>query len=102
MKQEIINRIEVLDSGELLLGLESQGESMYQYVYREAAGVYWDADRNGFKSTQIKEWSCAQWFKQIVGVVRSGLGIELTLGANVIWLNVPEKQKVEIQSKNPI
>lgn len=102
MKKEIINRIEVLDTGEFLLGLEGQGESMYQYVYREAAGVYWDTERSGFKSTQMKEWSCAQWFKQIVGVVRSGLGVELTIGANVAWLNVPEEQKAEILIENHI
>jgi hypothetical protein len=40
-------------------------------------------------------------FQQIVGVVRSGLGLELTLGANVIWLNVPEKQKVGIRVITP-
>jgi hypothetical protein len=102
MKQEIINRVEVLDTGELLLGLESNGEAMYQYVYREAAGVYWDSDKHGFKSTEMKEWSCAQWFGQIVGVVRTGLGVELTLGANVSWLNVPENQKAEILRENTI
>jgi hypothetical protein len=102
MNHEIINRIEVLDTGELLLGLESQGHLMYQYVYREAAGVYWDQDRLGFKSTPMKERSFSQWFKQIVRVVRSGLGVELILGADVIWLNVPEQQKAEILREKAI
>lgn len=100
MKQEIINRVELLDTGELLLGLESSGESMYQYVYREAAGVYWDSNKHGFKSTEMKEWSCAQWFGHIVGVVRSGLGIDLKLGADVSWLNISENHRAEIQNTN--
>jgi hypothetical protein len=102
MNSETINKIEVLETGELLVGIESQGKPMFQYVYREAAGVYWDQSRKGFKSTPMREWSCSQWFKQIIEVVRSGFGVELKLGANVIWLNVPEKQKTEIQSENAI
>ena len=97
MKQESINRIEVLDTGELFLGLESQGQPVYEYIYRAAVGVYWDQDEIGFKSTPMKEQSCLQWFKQIVTAARSELGVELKLGSDVIWLNVPAQQKTEIQ-----
>jgi hypothetical protein len=38
-KTEYINRIELLDSGELFLGIESEGMEMHQFVYREAAGA---------------------------------------------------------------
>ncbi len=86
----------MLDTGELLLGLESQGKPMYQYVYREAAGVYWDEIRHGFKSTPMKDWSAPKWFSQIVAVVRSGLGVELSLGENITWRNIPEQQQAEI------
>ena len=51
MDSEIINKVEVNDSGELFLTLEGNGKPMYQYVYREAAGVYWDETLHGFKST---------------------------------------------------
>ena len=98
MDQETINRVEVLDTGELLLGLEGQGKPLYQYVYREASGVYWDENRHGFRSTPMKEWSCSQWYKKIVGVVHSGLGVELMLGDNIDWLNISEQQKTEILS----
>lgn len=97
MKSETINRIQVLDTGELLLGLESSGQPVYQHIYRAAAGVSWDQDKSGFKSTPMKERSCSQWFKQIVDAVRSELGVELKLGSDVIWLNVPAHQKTEIQ-----
>ena len=75
---------------------------MYQYIYREAAGVYWDQAKQGFKSTPMKEWSCSQWYKQIVSVVRSGLGVELVLANHISWSNVPEKEKAEILRGNTI
>ena len=97
MKHETINRIEVLETGELFLGLESQRKPVYQYIYRAAVGVSWDQDKSGFKSTPMKERSCSQWFKRMVEAVRSELGVELKLGLDSIWQNVPEKQKIEIQ-----
>jgi|WetSurMetagenome_2_1015567.scaffolds.fasta_scaffold92640_2 hypothetical protein len=101
MNREIINRVEVLATGELLLGLEGQGKPMHQYVYREAAGVYWDENRNGFKSIPMKEWSCSEWYKHIVKAVHGELGVILALGSNVTWLNIPDKEKKEIQSSRP-
>lgn len=102
MDREAVNRIEVLDTGELLLGIEGLGKPVYEYIYREAAGVHWDQSLHGFKSTPMKEWSCAQWYKQIVSVARSGLGVELSLADHVTWSNVPEKEKAEIQRENAI
>lgn len=102
MYHETVNRIEVLDTGELLLGLEGQGKPMYQYIYRAAAGVYWDQAQRGFKCTPLKEWSCSQWFNKIVSVVRSELGVELTLANHVTWSNVPEKEKAEILREGAI
>lgn len=97
MDRETINRVELLDTGELFLGLKGRGKSLYQYIYREAAGVYWDQGKCGFKSTPIKEWPCSQWYKQIVSVVRSGLGVELVLADDVVWSDVPEQERIKIQ-----
>jgi hypothetical protein len=101
MNGEIIVKVEVLNTGELLLGLEGQGKPIYQNVYREAAGVYWDKKRNGFKSTSMKEWSCSKWYKHIVEAVRNELGVQLTLGPNVTWLNIPDHEKAEILRERP-
>lgn len=79
MARETIDKVYVTTSGELFLALTSEGELMYQYVYREAAGVYWDNESHGFKSTPMKEKPCSEWFSHIVGVVKSGLGLELVL-----------------------
>jgi hypothetical protein len=96
MSSEAINKVAMLDTGELLLSLEGKGEPIYQYIYREAAGVYWDENHNGFKSTPLKERSCSEWFSQIISVVKSGLGVELQLSGQALWQNVPEKDKAEI------
>jgi hypothetical protein len=102
MESETINKIELMDSGELLLGLEGNGKPMYQYIYREAAGVYWDENLHGFKSTELKEWSCSKWFSHIVGIVKSGLDVELSLSSKATWKNIPEKDKEEIIENNAI
>ena len=96
MDRETINKVEVMDTGELLLILEGNGKPMYQYIYREAAGVYWDEKFHGFKSTPLKEWSCSKWFSHIINVVKSGLGVELQLSSQASWKNVPEQDKTEI------
>jgi hypothetical protein len=41
MPKESISKIEVTDANELVLVLESPGDPFYQFVYRQAAGVYW-------------------------------------------------------------
>ncbi|MCB1755618.1 MAG: hypothetical protein KDJ38_08850 [Gammaproteobacteria bacterium] len=83
MEKEAIDRIEILDNGELFLGLESGGSLAYQYIYRSAAGVYWDQEKKGFISTPMKEWDVLKWFDQIVSTVKSELGVELSLGKSI-------------------
>ena len=82
------------------MGLEGNGKPMYQYIYREAVGVYWDDKLHGFKSTELKEWSCSKWFDHIVSIVKSGLGVELQLSNKVSWKNVPEKEQAKILEEN--
>lgn len=98
MQKETICKIELTDSNELLLVLESVGDSDYQFVYREAAGVYWDPEQNGFKSTPIRESSYSEWYSQIVTIVRYGVGVDLQLATNVEWVNVPLDDRRQIES----
>lgn len=93
---EYINRIEILDTGELFLGLEGQGKGMYQYVYREAAGVYWDPTLKGFKSTELREWTPSQWFVHMVEIVRIGVGVRLVLRDAIQWNGISESEKAAI------
>ncbi len=103
MDRETITKINVNDAGELVLSLGSNGNSIYQYVYRAAAGVYWDQENHGFKSTPMKkDWSCFQWYKQIVSVVKSELGVELVLGKNVSCESVPANDQADILRQHAI
>jgi hypothetical protein len=102
MNRETISSIELLDTGELLLALQGQGHPDYQFVYRGAAGVYWDQARHGFKSTPLKKWSCSTWFLQIVCVVRQELGVELHLCKNSTWRNISAQDRAAIERGDAI
>ena len=102
MEREIITNIQITENNELLLQLYSKGKSMYQHVYREAAGVYWDNELHGFKSTSLKDdWACPQWFFHIVEITKS-VGVNLQLDKNATWQGIPEKDKNEIIEKTKI
>jgi hypothetical protein len=94
---ETFDRVEVLDTGELLVGLSGAGSPTFQYVRRAAAGVYWEPTMRGFKSTPMREWSASQWFSHILSVVRSEVGIELVPADAISFKGVSEMDKREIQ-----
>lgn len=95
--RESIDRLEILDTGELLVGLSGVGNPAYRHVYRAAAGVYWDPTLVGFKSTPIRQWSASRWFSHIVSVVRSEIGVDLMLADSVSWGRLSETDKAEIE-----
>tara|TARA_R110002124_G_scaffold229799_2_gene394949 strand:+ start:591 stop:899 length:309 start_codon:yes stop_codon:yes gene_type:complete len=93
MEIEEISKIEILENGEMFVVLASGGKPMYQYIYREAAEVYWDNAVKAFKAPTPRKWDHSDWFNQIVIVVASGLGITLKLSSATIWVNVPEQSR---------
>lgn len=98
LDQETVDRVEMLDTGELLLGLAGAGNPTFEYVYRAAAGVYWDASMGGFKSTPMQARSASWWYSHMVAVVRSELNVELKLGNDVAWRNLSEFERDEISN----
>ena len=100
MDQEIIINIEVTNANELFLGIESNGKSIYQHIYRGAAGVYWDEKNHGFKSTPLKKRSHSEWFSHIVSLVKSCLGVELQLNSKATWSNIPENEILKITNEH--
>jgi len=97
MKTEIINKVVLTNNNELLLILVGEGKAMYQYVYREAAGVYWDNNQKGFKSTELKEWTVCDWFFHIKEIVKTGLNVDLKVSDTLIWENIPEIEQTKIK-----
>ena len=98
MKEEIIKEIVINDQNELLLKVIGEGSSMYQYVYREAAGVYWDEIQKAFKSTPMNEWTISEWFLHIKDIVKSGLNVELKVDTNVDWRSIPNDEITNIKN----
>ncbi len=103
MDREIISKVHVNEANEFVLSIEGKGDPFYQYIYREAAGVYWDENSHGFKSTPMKkDWSCSQWYSHIVGLVESSLNVELIRGKEVTWSNIPDEDKNKIVTEHGI
>lgn len=96
MEIEEISKIEILENGEMFVVLASGGKPVYQYIYREAAEIYWDNEVKGFKAPTPRKLSHSDWFKQIVSVVASGLGVTLKLSKATIWVHVAKQTKAEI------
>ena len=92
---EVINRVVLNPNNELVLGITGRGNPSYQYVYREAAGVYWDQDQIGFKSTPLGEWTISKWFFHIKAVVKEGLNVDLKIYNNVTWENISIAEQKE-------
>ena len=78
METSPILKVAVLNDGRTAVFPESK-RADYQYVYREAAGVYWDQAMGCFVSTPPQEWTPQKWYQQIIAVVRSGVGLQMVL-----------------------
>jgi hypothetical protein len=73
-----IERISILADGRIAV-FPKLKKGMWQHVYREAAGVHWENEQGYFTSTPPREWTAQDWYKQIVAVVRTGVGLEMKL-----------------------
>lgn len=93
---EPISCIEIIDSGDLLITLESGGKPDYQHVYREAREVYWDNLKNGFTSPVPRKWSYFDWFKHICEVTKE-IGINLQLTEKTEFSNTSKEFKSSIK-----
>ncbi len=91
-----IKKVIVLEDGRLAIYPEKTSNS-YEYIYREAAGVYWDRDEMCFQSTIPQKWDYGDWFSQIVSVVFTGLNIRLILSDETIFNGL---NKTQIISSN--
>lgn len=78
MEKVFIKKIAVMPDGRLAVYPESISD-WYEYVYREASGVYWDKENSCFHSTIPRKWSYKRWYRQIVSVVGNGLGVRLCI-----------------------
>lgn len=101
MNLETVSSIEIASDGSLLvMRLESGGKPSYQYVYRAAAGVYWDNDAGAFKFNTKNDKRSAHWFAHVRKVLEEEMSVQLCLGGQTAWTNVPNDVRHEIELSN--
>jgi hypothetical protein len=98
MKTEIINKVILNGNNELILILVGDGAASYQHIYREGAGVYWDNNQKGFKSTPLREWTISRWFFHIQEIAKTGLNVDLKLDNAATWENIPDSEQARIKN----
>ena len=80
METAQILKVCILDDGRMAVFPDVR-KAMFQHVYREASGVYWDNEFGCFLSTPPTNWSFKKWYQQIICAVRGGLGLQLILSS---------------------
>ena len=70
----------------------------FAYIYRAAMEVRWNSVSRQLMAPAPREWSQAEWFKQIVRAVRDEYGVQLFLSPATQWANVSPQDRAEIES----
>jgi hypothetical protein len=74
---ETVSNIEIANGGEMLLRLASGGRPAYKYVYRAAAGVYWDQDQYAFKLAARVDHDYVNRFAHILKILEDEMGLQI-------------------------
>ena len=96
MKSIAISKIEIDDSGRLLVYPAVQDPVYFQHVYRAAAEVYWD-NAGYFHCPVPREWSYSQCLEQIRFAVRDELGIELEVLQDTAYISVEKSDELAMR-----
>jgi hypothetical protein len=70
----------------------------FPYIYRAAMEVQWDDKARHLYSPKPREWSYAQWFRQIIAAVKQEYGCTLVITASTRWQNIDDSLKTMITS----
>ena len=69
----------------------------FPLIYREAMEVHWDSDNKRLYGAVPRNWSYAQWFKQITDAAGEQ-GRTLEIGPATVWTNISEELRAEIEA----
>ena len=90
MKQDKIKRIEIDPEGKLLIHPK---ESKFPMIYRSAAGIHWDSDKNAVYTPAPRKWTYLKWFKHIVDTIEKEATTQLQPTDQTDWINIPSDLK---------
>ncbi len=92
MKKDLISEISIIEQKLII----RPHRKVFEYVYRAAMEVNWDAKNKVLYSPVPKDWEYIDWFKQIYSAVLNEYGCFLEISQDTVWNNIPEKLKTEI------
>ena len=61
-----------------------------------ATGTFWNEEEASFSSPVPKQWSYADWLRDIAHCARSELGVDLYLSERTLWENVADTDREEM------
>ena len=96
MELETLSKIEA-DAGSVRLTLRSRGKPSYQYVYRTAKGLYWDAIAGAFTFDGGRTWTTVAAIRHVTTVLREEMGIEVQFDGDVAWIGISEEARNALQ-----
>lgn len=86
MSSDFIARIEIDATGRLCV---TPSSVTFDHIYRAAMEVHWDNDGRFLYSPKPREWSYADWFKQIVAAAKDEYGCDLKITNSTEWKEIP-------------
>ncbi|MDB5802471.1 MAG: hypothetical protein JWL63_3410 [Rhodocyclales bacterium] len=99
MKYENIALVRIDAENRLCIAPEAMN---FQYIYRAAMDVHWDAEGKFLHAPVPRKWSHLQWFKQIINAVKDEYNCQLSVTEKTIWENVTGTAKEEMRRIAPI
>jgi hypothetical protein len=69
----------------------------FPFIWREAMEVHWDTQGNFLYSPKPREWSYADWFRQILAAAREQAYV-LQITDSTEWRNIPPALRREIEA----
>ena len=69
----------------------------FTLIYRTATAVHWDNGGFFLYSPKPKEWSYFDWYKHILGVVKTECNCKLILTDKTNWSNIPIELRGKIE-----
>lgn len=98
MQDETIAEVGVDEEGRLYVRPSAMS---FDYIYRAAMEVHWDAVERRLFSPKPREWTYTQWFAQIVAAAADEYGVCLKVTPTTVWSNVPDQLRSAIAESAP-
>ena len=95
MNQDSIAEVGIDEDGQLYV---RPSVTSFEYIYRTATEVNWDASKRRLSGPKPREWTYVDWFKQIVMAAADEYGTALKLTSDTEWSNVPAPLQAQIAS----